>query len=151
MSVNLLLVSGKANTWRCPIPTTAWSPGQQGQRTRTPDTQIEWLAIGCLQVSSQGRRGLPVNAQAGESQAWHRWTATAVPSRPAWQALRPLLGASAPPLLASLLASGQQLRLDSRLNMEPRPRLLPTCRPRAQPPWLWNVMPPALPPARLKC
>ena len=57
---------GKLIRGGAPISTTAWSPGQQGQRTRTPDTQIEWLAIGCLQVSSQGRRGLPVNVQAGE-------------------------------------------------------------------------------------
>ena len=111
--------------------------------------------MGCLcdlgQVSSLGQWGLPVNVQAGEGQAWHGWAATAVPSRPTRQAPRPWLGARAPPLLASMMASGQQLGLDSRLNMEPRPRLLPTCRPRAQPLRLQSVMPTALPPARPKC
>ena len=46
----------------------------------------------------------------------------------------PWLGAGAPPFLATTVASEQQLGLDSRLKMEPRPRLLPTCKPRAQTP-----------------
>lgn len=89
------------------------------------------LTIPCFQASWSLYR--QEKGQTSSRQAQHRWTATFNLSCAAELPQLPRLRASVPPFPVTTVASEQQLGLASRLNTgSPSPRLLPTCRLRAQ-------------------